>query len=190
VDNFTILNDSVPLLYTFNGETLSTARPAFTWEPVNGASQYRIDISTSRTFNTTIIRTPTSDTTYTPLIDLAPDTYYWRISSDLSAFLFSRVDSFVVTINPGVEAGGLPAGAAALSVRPNPFNLVTSIVIYNPGRNASVRILDICGRVVKEFKEVPDGRVVWNTTGLSKGVYIVKARTAGKTLTRKISLIK
>ncbi len=53
--------------------------PTFAWNPVEGASTYQIQISTSAGFSQVIKEATTYATTYTPDMALADGTYYWRV---------------------------------------------------------------------------------------------------------------
>jgi len=53
--------------------------PTFTWQPVAGATQYQIQVSTSAGFSQVVQEATTYATTYTPQQALADGTYYWRV---------------------------------------------------------------------------------------------------------------
>ncbi len=61
-----------------DGTTL-TSNPMLIWDPVAGALKYRVQISTSNTFGTTVVNTTTYNTQYAPPSDLAQTTLYWRV---------------------------------------------------------------------------------------------------------------
>ena len=78
---------------------------------------------------------------------------------------------------------------------PNPFNPSTTILYTIPFQgNVVVQIVDVLGRVVRTLvdREEVAGRhgVTFNGSGLSSGVYLVRAQFAGDEKTIKIILMK
>jgi hypothetical protein len=57
--------------------------PEFSWQAVEGATQYHLQVSTSIGFNTTIVDITTSNTKYTPTdyTKFADTDYYWRVQA-------------------------------------------------------------------------------------------------------------
>jgi hypothetical protein len=189
VDDFTILSDSIPLLYTFDGDSVADPRPIFRWEPVNNATYYRIQISTDPQFRGSTIRTPTSDTTYTPLIDLAEDTYYWRVSSDLDLALYSEVDSLMIVAGPGVEGKISKLSAPYLSVHPNPFKSVVYIH-HNIAGNVELSVYDISGKLVKRLQQP-----LWTGKGstgmpVASGKYYIAVKSKKQTLLKEVNVVR
>ncbi len=86
----------------------------------------------------------------------------------------------------------------SIGIYPNPFNGFTTIVFnMNPREIINVRIYDIMGRIVKNFKddEYFNNRIVWNTTtqssdNLSSGIYFFTIRTRENLYSKKIMLLK
>jgi hypothetical protein len=57
-----------------------TTRPTFSWQAVDGATGYAIQVSTSYTYSSPILNTSTTGPTYTPTSDLPRNkTLYWRV---------------------------------------------------------------------------------------------------------------
>jgi hypothetical protein len=77
---------------------------------------------------------------------------------------------------------------AGLRASPNPFNPSTVLQFPNPGRNATVLIYDLNGKMVANFGTVKENRVVWTGAGFSSGIYLVKAKTNGRQFTKKLLL--
>jgi hypothetical protein len=59
--------------------SVSWATPTFNWDMVEGASTYRLQVSTYPNFSSTIINQVTPLTSYTPPTTLAQGVYYWRV---------------------------------------------------------------------------------------------------------------
>lgn len=73
--------DNQPELLTpSEGEVLEFFdSPAFTWQPVQGAAYYRLQISTNPEFSTFAINNMTLAPTHQPTVKLANGSYYWRV---------------------------------------------------------------------------------------------------------------
>ena len=198
-DTFLILSDTIPLLYAFNGATINNRRPLFKWKPVPGATSYTINIDTIRTFTSPVISTPVGDTTYTPLVDLGIDKYFWRVSSNLAPASFSMTDSLVVdTITPVIAPVSQHLNMVNISVHPNPFVNTTKISYTLPKTaDVTMAIFSMDGTLVRTLSaEKTAGRhvVLWdgrdnNGRYAGPGVYLLKL-SAGKVFNRKIMLVR
>ena len=68
------------LIAPTTGSTTSSLMPTFTWGAVSGATEYRIQVSTSSTFDTLVFNRTATDPTYTHTANLQSGTaYYWRV---------------------------------------------------------------------------------------------------------------
>jgi len=191
IDSFLILSDSVPFPYTFNGGETNNVRPVFKWKPVTGATNYNIEISVENTFASPVIQTPVGDTTFTPVVDLADGTYFWRVSADLSPTGFSPVDSLIVK-KPTVEIINEESRneITNLSATPNPFNPSTLIRFPNKMENADVLIVDLLGRQVFESSNFKGTSIRWTAQHLPNGIYLLKVHSDGKVFKKKLNLLK
>ena len=99
------------------------------------------------------------------------------------------VDDFYGCPSTRIEAPrAAPFANPVLSVSPNPFTGVT--LITAGGIASSVTIFDIHGSRVASFINGRGG-IAWNASSRPAGVYMVAARTTGgKTLCRKVTLMK
>jgi murein DD-endopeptidase MepM/ murein hydrolase activator NlpD/lipopolysaccharide export system protein LptA len=90
---------AAPVLVTpASGSTVGSLKPTFTWNLVLGATSYKIQISTSSTFGTTVVNAPVTGTTYTSTVTLtSTKTYYWRVQAvgTYGPSLWSLVWSFI-----------------------------------------------------------------------------------------------
>lgn len=188
-DNFTILVDSIPMLVRFNGDTVVTQRPTFNWHPVSGATYYTIQVSLFRTFLPTVISTPTSDTFYTPLINLNINTlYFWRVSCSRNDNLYSARDSVFVGTPVGAENAGPELQPLFLRAAPNPFSGVTTVTLTGAGQGqVSLQVLDVSGRVVKMLA-LDNARATLKMQ--QSGIYLIRAKVGSKTLTERILMLK
>ena len=120
-------------------------------------------------------------------------------------------ESVVLTVSETVYAGaataiegpdGPPRPAVSLSARPNPFNPRTTILLDLPrggAAEAEVAIHDLRGRRVALLHRGPlrgeKAALVWegrddHGQALSSGIYLVRAKLDGHTVSRKITLVR
>ncbi len=85
-----------PEIIQIEPETTTVRRPELKWHPVEGAETYTIQLDTFSRFPAPILSVPTSDTSYTPTINLPMRTIYWRVSSSRSPLLYSETGSFTI----------------------------------------------------------------------------------------------
>ena len=60
-------------------ESVTFATPTFSWDIVEGAAYYEIQVDSDPNFGSVEVNANTSQTSYTPLGTLANGTYYWRV---------------------------------------------------------------------------------------------------------------
>ena len=59
--------------------SITWATPTFSWDMVEGANSYRLQVSADSDFGSAVIDQVTSMTSYTPSATLAPGNYFWRV---------------------------------------------------------------------------------------------------------------
>lgn len=94
---------SPDLVSPSDGSSSSNPTPNFDFNQVASFNEYRIQVSTSLEFSSSVISEHITGTTFTPLPDLPPDNYYWRVCaeqgtgtgewSDVWGFTISSMDS-------------------------------------------------------------------------------------------------
>jgi minor extracellular serine protease Vpr len=94
-----------------------------------------------------------------------------------------------------VQSGSLPKECALMQNYPNPFNPSTEISYQIPvNGHVSLKVYDAIGRevaiLVNETKVVGNYSVTFNASQFSSGVYFAILSSAGKSLTRKLVLMK
>lgn len=98
VEYFTVLSDTLPILFRYNGNSVASRRPQFRWKSVSGATSYKIMYADNSGFtNASVI--PVSDTLYSPAIDLADGSWFWKVSSSRDLNAYSPVDEVVIDMN-------------------------------------------------------------------------------------------
>jgi hypothetical protein len=105
---------------------------------------------------------------------------------DQNVFIYRlTAGSGITGSSPGQKISGLEITAS-----PNPFNSKVRINFSNQWSAVNVSVFDITGRQIKSFGKVKSGQVLWNARGLSKGIYILKIKTAERILSRRLFLQK
>ncbi len=114
--SFTIdSSPAVPVLQSpANGSHTCDTTPAFDWADAAGALQYRIQVDDSAGFSSPAINTIRTVTDYTPSTALAPDHYYWRVSSESACgrSAWSAVRDLYIDPAPAKPSGPSPADGA------------------------------------------------------------------------------
>lgn len=97
---------SSPTLIEPQDETTTTGAshpplglPALSWTPVEGATSYRIEISTSVGFSDPIVNETTYSTKYVPKKAFADGEYFWRVKARIGAAWGEYSDTFSFTKN-------------------------------------------------------------------------------------------
>jgi hypothetical protein len=94
-------------------ESVTFATPTFTWDIVEGASSYDLQVDNDPNYGSTEVNINTDQNSYTPLINLPNATYYWRVrihrDSLTSANDWSPSESF--TLSLPIPTGLTPNGS-------------------------------------------------------------------------------
>jgi hypothetical protein len=77
---------------------------------------------------------------------------------------------------------------AEIKAFPNPFNVFTSISIN--GNIPALSIYDLSGQLISRLPVLNQQTVSWKATGFPAGIYLLKATTGNKTITKKLFLQK
>lgn len=181
------------------GTTGEPRNPHFVWRTAPLASSYRLQVSASGAFSTTIVDSTVTDTTLLVSPLAANTVYYWHVSAsnDSGASSYSATASF--TTGDQIVSVGTPAGipgALRLSQNyPNPFNPSTVIEYNLPDAGKVVlRVYDVLGRematLVDRRESAGSYRVTFNAGQLPAGVYFYRLQSAGKELVGKMMLLK
>jgi hypothetical protein len=78
--------------------------------------------------------------------------------------------------------------AARLIAAPNPFNPAVVLTLSGTlARGSSVKVFSMSGKLIADLsRNISNGRVVWNASGISSGVYMAVAQKGALRLTKKI----
>ena len=99
---------------------------------------------------------------------------------------FGEVENYQVTVTTSGGSGFEENGIGSISIYPNPTNGQLTIDMTNVGVDIqSVQLIDVTGRVIT-IGTLVNGKVVFNLTNETAGVYFVKINTSVGTITRKV----
>lgn len=117
--------------------SVTWATPTFSWDMVEGANIYRLQVSTQSNFGSTIIDTNTPLTSYTPFVTLAQGLYYWRVQVirfNTPANDWSEIQNFNLTLP--VPSGLTPTNGSIVSYAPtfcwNPIEKLSETDPFEP----------------------------------------------------------
>jgi hypothetical protein len=114
---FTIAPELLPKLIHRDPDPSSERRPILSWQPVNHATYYIIEIDTNPSFANPIVRAKVEGkTTFQPESPLPEAQLLWRVSSSLDTTVFAGPEAFILG-NPVVSVTGkrLRYGAGGLA---------------------------------------------------------------------------
>ena len=165
------------LISPTNEETVKSGSFSFQWNPVYGASENQIQVSTDTNFTSTVIDETVTTTYHTPTTTLSAGTYYWRLRTEDSygnQSAWSEVRSFIVATEPGV------APSAPIGVTPTTgdgevtisWDRVTDATSYNIYWSTSQGVTKDTGTKISTFSSP------YTHTGLTNGTtyyYVVTA---------------
>ena len=188
------------LLYPQNQSTNITLTPAMTWGTVNGALNYKIQISTISNFNIITDSTTIINNQYpVPNGKLQNGiTYFWRVcaNTNLGTTAWSDVWYFS-TKAVGIQqiSTATPSDYKLYSNYPNPFNPATKIKFDQPVKShTSLIVYDALGRVVQTLvnTELKEGtyEYTWDASKYNSGVYFVRIISDKFAETKKMMLVK
>ncbi len=169
------------------------------WQAIDGATQYRIQVSQDTTFATTTVDTVVV-ASVVQLENLAPGTTYrWRVQgqNDASAGPFSDPFEFTTAFRVAVDAGETPRRFRLDQNHPNPFNPQT-VIRYELSEAGPVRltVYDMLGREVRTLVDRHQAAgaydVVFEAGPLPSGIYIYRlvASDRAEIATRRMVLLR
>lgn len=178
----------------------------FSWNPVAGATSYVIDIiwnDPTCCRNDLLVSTvsiPVTTNSYT--MSIPTNCFSWTVKAlcaDGSPVTSARKCEQISSGpgNPPPSGKAAPGGARSahdlISIFPNPAFSSVSFAIETAEETAfQVTVTDINGKSVKTFEQMnttgKKANITWNTTSLSKGIYLVKITTAAsdQAITKKL----
>lgn len=201
ISSFTLLSTlPAPAITTGPHGTINTLTPYFAWNPTNGASGYRLSVSTSPGFGTVMydtLVTGLSVTLRTGVLSYNTN-YYWRLAAVNACGNgnWSSVWNFIVE-ETGIRqiSVGVPSEFKLYDNYPNPFNQSSVIGFQCSMRsNVTLKVYDVSGKEVRTLVNEILLPGVYETTfdgsSLSSGVYFVRMTAGAFTEIKRIVLMK
>lgn len=170
------------------------------WFRVASATSYRVQVSVSAGFSTTVIDDSTLTDTMKTMSGLSTNsTYFWRVMAKNAGgtSAYSPARSFTTGTQTGAEGDGLvPAVFDLQPAYPNPFNPSTTFRFTLAANGpVSLVVYDVLGREVARLIEAEmDPGVVHQATFdaafLPSGVYFAVLRSGHERMLRRVVLMK
>jgi hypothetical protein len=192
--------ESPTLVSPLNGSTEVATNPTMNWNTSKGASTYRLQVSTSTSFNPVVFEDSTISATKQEIGPLINNTdYYWRVLAKNSngSSTWSPVWSFTTGTSTSVEqiSTEIPAEFYLGNNYPNPFYQSTSIVYSIPSKaKVILTLFDTRGReiaiLVNEEQIAGKYEVKVDRSKLPGGIYFYRMQVGEYSETRKMVLIK
>jgi len=200
--------DAVTLLTPGNGATEVAAYTTFSWNALDGAAAYHLQVGSDAALSSLVIDDSTlTAATFIASMPLAYSTgYFWHVRAALddglgktAGLLFgpwSETRSFTVAVGTATEdQANVPTAFALHPAYPNPFNPSTTIR-YDVPEAAEVRLVvfDALGRSVDDLgtRHLAPGTysVTWDASARSSGIYFVRMDAGAFSATRKVVLLE
>jgi trimeric autotransporter adhesin len=184
-----------------NGATGVDPRAVLSWNPVDGATSYDLEIATDAGFTTII--SPVTGITGTSVNystdPLPPLTQlWWRVRANINGTSGEWSEGWTFTTSTLTSLPGHPELPRQLTLEqnyPNPFNPATVIRFGLPEQgDVRLGVFSLTGQRVARLAEGNHTggwhQVVFDASALSSGVYFYRLQTQAGTITRKLTLIK
>jgi M6 family metalloprotease-like protein len=161
------------------------------WEEVEMAQTYSIQISDNPLFDFTVRSAEDLDDTKYSYVKLPDTLYYWRVKAHDGdgESEWSETGTFqVITTSVEEEI----AARFKLEMNPNPFNEKLEIAIDLNNEAYEIKFYDFSGNLVGTKAGIGYGResITWHAAELSSGVYIIRFDIGGFNFTRTVILKK
>ncbi|MDD3906380.1 MAG: DUF1573 domain-containing protein [Candidatus Omnitrophica bacterium] len=174
--SFTTSSISVPTLISYSPNLTNNQKPILTWNAVNGAAHYNIQISSASDFSALLVNDSSSASpTYTPTVALPQGTIYWRVAAIDSLGneeSFSSSSSFIINLVP-------PAPVTLIAYSPDPTNNQKPTLTWNASIGASLYHVQIASASdfstllfdgyasdtnYTSVSNLPEGRIWWHVS--------------------------
>jgi hypothetical protein len=174
------------LLAPLDNSTNLTINPTLSWNSISGASSYRLQVSLSSVFSTTIIDQSNIIYTSLSLTNLSNNTlYYWRVNATNISGTSDWSDIWKFTSDIGTFVEPVVSNSSIILKQnyPNPFTQLTTIEFYIPKPSqVEINIYDVIGikmtNLFNGYLELGLHTVEWIPQYVLKsGIYYYQLRT-------------
>ncbi|MCA9734742.1 VCBS repeat-containing protein [candidate division KSB1 bacterium] len=183
-----------------NNATGVSTNLQLSWNNVNGAQSYNIQVSTNPDFTDLVIDVTGHTSTLYEVVGLSFNLmHYWRVSATNNGGIseWSSVWNFTTEPAMGIEVDNNknPHSFSLNQNYPNPFNPETTIQFEVPKTSyVTLAIYNLLGMEVKKLisNNLQPGayKVTWDASTFASGVYIYKLQAEGFIDTKKLILMK
>jgi hypothetical protein len=170
------------------------------WNGVEDAAAYRLQVSTTPSFSTTVFDDSTLTTPSREVGPLQINTdYYWRAAAKNEAGMspYSPIWGFTTGTTSVLERldNSIPTEYMLEQNYPNPFNSSTTIRFSLPrAGHVTLKVFNMFGEelAVLASKELPAGTYTtnWDATSIASGIYFYRLQAGDYIATKKLISLK
>ncbi len=173
--------------------------PTLAWNSAETAISYSLQVSASEEFTAPVIDEENLADTSLMVVGLEGlTTYYWRVraGNEFGNGDWSEIWQFTtMTLVSNEDESGIPEKFSLSQNYPNPFNPSTNIRFELPKAGlVTLEVFNMLGQkvatIVNEQFVAGTHTVRFDGSNLSSGVYIYRVHTSGKSIAKKLTLIK
>jgi len=176
----------------------TTTNVKFAWSSVNAADSYSFEASNSQSFDSLLVSTDLSDTSYTYSNGLIAGTFFWRVNAKNQAGIGEYSETFAINIVlTDVDGRGnqIPQEYVLSQNYPNPFNPSTMIKYGLPEQsNVKIEIFNILGQsigvLVNQDKSSGYYETTWNAENLPSGIYLICIKAIGLSYKKNFTQVR
>lgn len=187
-----------PVLVSPVGTEDEPLETTFVWEPSTNATSYHFQLSTSSSFNSILIDTILTETTFTSDSLELNSVYYWHVSAinENGESEYSDIAAFVTLyIETAIDDNNIAINFHLNQNYPNPFNPTTNISFeLSKKSDVKLTVYDMVGNsvaVLAEGKfEIGTHKIQFDGSKLSTGVYFYQLESGDNIATKKMILMK
>jgi len=187
-----------PVLVSPVGTEDEPLETTFVWEPSTNATSYHFQLSTSSSFNSILIDTILTETTFTSDSLELNSVYYWYVSAinENGESEYSDIAAFVTLyIETAIDDNNIAINFYLNQNYPNPFNPTTNISFeLSKKSDVKLTVYDMVGNsvaILAEGKfEVGTHKIQFDGSKLSTGVYFYQLESGDNIATKKMILMK
>jgi hypothetical protein len=170
----------------------------FSWRNAVPSTRYWMEIGLDSLFVVKLVDSTVTDTVKSVRGLLKDHTYWWKVWGGIADAWgpFSETRRFVYLGPAGVDGDKeFPTVFALGANYPNPFNPSTILTFSLPAAGeVRIEVYSMLGEcvatLVDEIRTAGNHAVTFNASGLASGTYFTRMSVQGKTLTRRILLLR
>jgi len=192
------VTDAANLTYPINGEIAPFDNVTLTWDPVQGATAYLIELNRIASFSPSfVVQRTVANTNSLTLTDLLPNVnYHWRVrpfNETHTCTDYGAGTSFKTDEGVSVEQ---IEGVESLNVYPNPSNGAEEILLEittSETVEAEIKLYNTQGKLIGAFNHQFNNSSNFakiKTVSLAQGAYIIAIQTENGTAYQRIFITR